>query len=142
MTPLESEKTVEIVESFAGGAIQIEREYDLEKEVEIEYSNVLGVRIRRRHPERDQLPGYSGALDLSKISFDKPTVSLLRDVLMRYAIGHHTELLGDPEYGKSTIAELTAYLLNVPFERVQCHQGMDFTNDVIRSAEPKEEGGG
>ncbi|KKT73161.1 MAG: hypothetical protein UW70_C0090G0009, partial [Candidatus Peregrinibacteria bacterium GW2011_GWA2_44_7] len=130
MTPLESEKTVEIVQSFAGGAIQIEKEFDLEKDAEIEYVNVLGVRIRRRQPELDQLPGYTGSLNIARISFDKPTVSLLRDVLMRYAIGHHTELLGDPEYGKSTIAELTAYLLNVPFQKVQCEQGMDFVNDV------------
>ncbi len=125
----------EIVREFAGGAVKIEREFNVELDRVVEYSNVLGVKIRRRDGEIDRFPGqedgekipvFDGAAEqFADLSFGPAEIEFLQAAMMRYAIGHHTLFLGPPGFGKSRMLKFFAYLLNIPYFRVQCEKGMN-----------------
>ena len=129
-----ADNEVEVIESFAGGAITIEKEYDLEKQEELQFVNVLGVRIKRRNPEKDGLPGTNLTKEnFSDITLGNPEVELLQMAMMRHAIGHHVLFLGPSGYGKSTMPMLMAFLLNITCDRVDCTKGMNVHKQFLWS---------
>ena len=128
----------EIVKSY-GNNSRIEREFNEKLNRDVEYVDVLGVRVRRRdqhdtfgEEKAGMVPVFQGSPEVFKdLSFGKAETELLKAALMRYAIGHHTLFLGPPGFGKSRMLEFMAYLLNVPFARVQCEKGMDVSQQFL-----------
>ncbi len=131
---------VEVVQTFNSGTITIEREFDEELDRDVEYVNILGVRVRRRDPAVDKdphdkekaLPGYNGLVtEFRDMSFGDGELEYLQGVLMRFAIGHHSAFLGPSGFGKTRNLRFFAYLLNVPIEVVKCVKGMDVRESFL-----------
>ena len=133
-------KDVEVLKEFANGAIRIEREFHEKLDREVEYVTIHGtdghvIRVRRRDENHDRFADQKegekipvfGESDkqFNSLTFGKAEIDFLQAALMRQAIGHHSLFLGPPGFGKTRMIEFMAYLLNVPYFRVQCVQGMD-----------------
>jgi MoxR-like ATPase len=135
MSTPEENQEIEVVREFAGGAIRIEREFNEKLDQTVEYVNILGVRVRRRDPDFDRFSGqeenekapvYQGSVEqFSDLSFGPAEIEFLQSVMMRFAIGHHSLFLGPPGFGKSRMLEFFAFLVNIPYFRVQCERGMN-----------------
>ncbi len=131
---LDSQKNsnVEVVKSFNGGSIKIEKKWNFDLNREVEYVNVRGVKIQRRNPETDGLPGFNGTVsEFSDMTFGDTEAELLHAALMRYKIGHHTLFLGEPGFGKSRILKFLAFLLNIPFYTVSCEKNMKVRENFL-----------
>ena len=127
-----SENPVEIKEQYADGAITVEQEFHDIFQREVGYISINGVRVRRRDLKHDKLPGFQESSEQFRdLSFGSSEIAFLEAALMRYAIGHHSLFLGPPGFGKSRMLKFMAFLLNIPFFRVQCTRKMDVTNQFL-----------
>lgn len=137
-TPEASSGNEKILKSWGGGQIAIVQRFDAAQNKQIEMVDILGVRLPRRTAESG-LP-MSKAIDahFKDLSFSEPEIHYLQAILMRQAIGHHGLFLGPPGLGKSRMAAFAAFLLNIPFYRIQCKKGMNVTQSFLWTYVPED----
>ena len=140
-TPEASSGTEKILKSWGGGQIALIERFDAATNKQVQLVDILGVRLPRRSAE-SALPFFQGNEAMFKdLSFSEPEVRYLQAILMRQAIGHHGLFLGPPGLGKSRMAQFAAFLLNVPFHRIQCQKGMNVTKSLLWTYVPTANGG-
>lgn len=130
-----------VKKSWADGHIAIVESFDTASNQAQEEVDILGVRLKRR-TAASGLPGFQGnEKQFADLSFSEPEIRYLQAILMRQAIGHHSLFLGPPGLGKSRMAQFAAFLLNIPFYRIQCKKGMNVTRSFLWTFLPTDEGG-